>query len=76
VYVAPGWEWRVLKHYQTPEKEATNPYARAFCAVKGPGTFDGYDLGDTYLKDILGYGEHVPEDELVIHLADNKWREY
>ena len=23
-----GWEWRVLKKYQTPENEAKNPYAR------------------------------------------------
>lgn len=23
-----GWEWRVLKKYQSPECEANNPYAR------------------------------------------------
>lgn len=59
IYTALGWEWRVLKKYQSPEAEAKNPYARWFCAVKGPGTFDGYDMGDTYLSDIVKYGTKV-----------------
>jgi len=50
----PGWEWRVLKKYQSPENEATNPYARWLCAVKSPMTYDSYDMGDTYVKDIIG----------------------
>jgi hypothetical protein len=33
-----SWEWRVLKKYQTPEKEAKNEYARWFCAVYSPIT--------------------------------------
>lgn len=53
---AHGWEWRVLKKYQTPEKEATNPYARWMCAVKSPHTFGSYDMGDTYIRDILDLG--------------------
>lgn len=47
-------EWRVLKKYQTPEKEAENQYARWFCAVKSEATFGSYDMGDTYVSDILG----------------------
>jgi hypothetical protein len=78
VYVAPGWEWRVLKHNQGPEGEAKNPYASCFCAVKGSGTFDGYDMGDTYIKDFTSYGHLLSEDEKVAHLArpENHWREY
>lgn len=72
------WEWRVLKHYQTPEKEATNPYARTFCAVKGPGTFDGYDMGDTYIHDYSNYATCLDEAQMALHLLDpdNHWREY
>ena len=51
-----GWEWRVLKTYQKPEKEACNLYARWMCAVSSPMTYGGYDMGDTYIKDILDVG--------------------
>ncbi len=47
-----GWEWRVPKKYQTPEKEAQNPYVRWFCAVKSPFTHGDFDWGDTYVRDI------------------------
>jgi hypothetical protein len=49
----PNWEWRVLKKYQSPEKEKENPYARWFCAVKSPMTYGDWEYGDTYVKDIL-----------------------
>jgi hypothetical protein len=46
------WTWKVLKKYQTPEKELTNPYARWFCAVSSPFT-EGYDdYGDVYVAEI------------------------
>ena len=63
LYQKNGWEWRVLKHYQTPDNEAKNPYARVLCAVKSPFTFGGYDMGDTYISDIdkTGYFESEPE---------------
>lgn len=54
-----GWEWRVLKKYQTPEKEAENPYARWFCAVKSPFTYGSWEYGDTYIKDVVGYARMV-----------------
>jgi len=53
IWTSGDWEWRVLKKYQSPEKEKTNPYARWFCAVKSPFTYDGYDYGDVYVKDIV-----------------------
>jgi hypothetical protein len=31
-----SWTYFVLKKYQSPEKEAQNPYARWFCLVKTP----------------------------------------
>lgn len=57
VFVDPryeGWEWRVLKRYQSPEKEAFNVYARWLCAVKSPATDGDWEYGDTYVHDIPG----------------------
>lgn len=63
LYQSNNWEWRVLKHYQSEENEAKNPYARVLCAVKSPFTGNTYDLGDTYISDIdkSGYFESEPE---------------
>jgi len=47
-----GWEHRVLKTYQRPDKEQGNELARWMVAVKSPMTGDGYDIGDTYCQDI------------------------
>jgi hypothetical protein len=46
-----SWVWKILKHYQSPDKEAANPFARVFCHVTSPYCPDG-EMGDTYLKDI------------------------
>ena len=46
------WEWRILKKWQKPSKEKTNPYARWFCAVKSPNTFGSWEYGDTYAREI------------------------
>lgn len=56
VFTAPnGWEWRVLKAYQTPEKEKENwRWARWLCAVKSPFTYGSWEYGDTYITDIPG----------------------
>lgn len=48
------WEWRVLKAYQSPEKELGNQYARWLTAVRSPYTFGTFELGDTYIHDIPG----------------------
>ena len=50
-----GWEWRVLKKYQSPEKEALNPFARWMCYVTSPFCPQG-EMGDTYLSDICEAG--------------------
>ena len=55
VWRSGNWEWRVLKKYQTPEREKENPYARWFCGVKSPFTYGSFEMGDVYVKDIV-YG--------------------
>jgi hypothetical protein len=50
-----GWEWRVLKHYQSPENEKKNIYARVFCAVSSPLIYGDFEYGDVYCKDIPNY---------------------
>lgn len=64
-----GWEWRVLKKYQTPENEAKNPYARWFCAVKSP-MIPSYDMGDTYISDVGGLKVNFNPETI------DKWHEY
>lgn len=54
-----SWEWKVLKKYQNSKNEAKNPYARWFCAVKSPFTYDSYELGDVYVKEIKQYAMKV-----------------
>lgn len=54
-----GWTWKILKHYQTEEKEKTNPFARVFCAVTSPFTYGQSELGDVYLKEIKSQAVQV-----------------
>lgn len=63
------WEWRVLKKYQKPSLEAKNQYARWFCAVKTPMTFGSYNMGDTYVREIVNYARKQEFDKDVIE----KW---
>lgn len=60
-WYAGQWEWRVLKKYQSPEKEAANPYARWFCGVKSPYTYGEYELGDVYVADITRYARKADQ---------------
>lgn len=62
-----GWEWRVLKTYQRPDKEESNMYARWLCAVKSPYTYDSFEFGDTYVHDVLASALLVD--------ADKEWEE-
>lgn len=55
VFRAGDWEWRVLKRYGKSEK----PYARWFTAVSSPYTFGSFDLGDTYVADVVRHGQLV-----------------
>ena len=52
-----GFEWRVLKKYQMPHKEAENRFARWFCAVRSPMTFGSWEMGDVYARDVKTYGK-------------------
>ena len=45
-----AWTYFVLKKYQSPEKEAANPYARWFCMVQSPIMPKG-EYGDTRVWD-------------------------
>lgn len=58
VWEAGDWTWLVLKKYQTPTKEAQNPFARWFCKVVTPYAPEG-DLGDVYVRDIMRYAHRV-----------------
>ena len=59
---ANGYEGRVLKKYQSPAREAENPYARWFCAVKSNFTYGSFELGDVYVSEIKAHGEKVPTE--------------
>lgn len=65
IWQAGGWEWRVLKKYQTEEQEAKNPYARWLCAVTSPHTFGSHDLGDTYVKDVKENARRTYRDPIL-----------
>ena len=49
-----SWTWYVLKKYQSPEKEAQNPYARWFCDVVSPFVGEAGEMGDVYVREIKG----------------------
>lgn len=53
---AAGWTWKVLKVYASAKSDKKNKYARWMLAVRSPHTFGGYDMGDTYIKDVLSFG--------------------
>jgi hypothetical protein len=54
-----GWEWRILKCYQSEDGEAKNPYARWMCAVKSPMTHGSYDMGDVYVNEVKSNGRKI-----------------
>tara|TARA_R100001129_G_scaffold173240_2_gene144491 strand:+ start:167 stop:439 length:273 start_codon:yes stop_codon:yes gene_type:complete len=63
-----GWEWRVLKTYKHSDAERKDPYARWFVAATSPMMHDGgYELGDTYAREIMNNGRLI--------LADDTWLE-
>ena len=59
VWVNGDWTWKVLKKYQTPKREAQNPYARWLCAVSSPYTYGSYEMGDVYVKEITNHAERI-----------------
>ena len=63
-----AWEWRVLKTYQLPKNEDKNKYARWLVAAKSPHTFGSWEMGDTYIRELLG----IPGIQMI--QADAEWR--
>ena len=59
------WTWYVLKKYQTPEREAANPYARWHCMVTSPNTSARGDWGDVYVTDITSIAHKLAFNPLV-----------
>ena len=71
IYRADGWEWRVLKAYQSPAKELNNPYARWNCFVTSPMLPKG-EYGDTYVAEIVGQAVKVEIERCRVEvIADN-----
>ena len=54
-----GFEWRVLKKYQRPDKEAANQYARWLVAAKSPFTYGSWEYGDTYVTEIKSNARRI-----------------
>ena len=46
-------EVRLLKTYQTPANEQKNQYAKWFVAVRSDHTYGSFDMGDSYIRDLL-----------------------
>ncbi len=67
IYRAGDMVWHVLKTYQMPERERENRFARWFVAAKSPMTWGAFEMGDTYAREVTGYGRLVA--------ADAAWRE-
>ena len=53
------WTYFVLKKYQSPEKEATNPFARWYCMVQSPITPRG-EYGDAYVATVTNGTQLIP----------------
>ena len=64
---SPIMVWHILKTYQMPERERENRFARWFVAAKSPMTWGAFEMGDTYAREVTGYGRLVA--------ADAAWRE-
>ena len=64
IWASGGWTWKVLKKYQTPQRELENVYARWLCSVTSPYTQGTSDVGDVYVKDIVGVARCTYRDVL------------
>jgi len=58
-----SWTYFVLKKYQSPEKEAQNPFARWYCMTTSPITPKG-EYGDAYVSTVKT-GTHLIANPLV-----------
>lgn len=60
------WEWRVLKKWQADDNK---PYARWFCAVKSPFTYDNFEYGDVYVSEIKSHAIKLDDEAMRVVLA-------
>lgn len=66
IWEAPGWEWRVVKKYQTPSKEKANRFARWMVYTKSPFTYDSFEgPADSYVRDIRRGGRRTFVDRSI-----------
>tara|TARA_R100001198_G_C5151815_1_gene160930 strand:- start:341 stop:661 length:321 start_codon:yes stop_codon:yes gene_type:complete len=54
-----NFEHRVLKTYQSKDKESKNEYARWYVASRSPYTYGSWEYGDIYVKDVISYHELI-----------------
>ena len=66
-----SWTWYCLRTYQTPEKEALNPYARWYCNVVSPLTSERGETGDVYVAEIKAYARKLDDNPLVPTCQDD-----
>ncbi len=55
---AADWDWKVLKVNQ-PKKKPDERYSTWMVAAKSPNTFGGWEMGDTYCIEVIGFGKLV-----------------
>jgi hypothetical protein len=61
-----NFEHRVLKTYQTKDKESKNEYARWYVASRSPYTYGSWEYGDIYVKDVVSYHDLIA--------STNEWK--
>jgi hypothetical protein len=52
-------QYRVLKKYQSPDKEKQNEYARWFLATRSACTYGTFELGDGYCNEVKQFGTKI-----------------
>jgi hypothetical protein len=57
-----GFEWRVLKKYQSSIKERANRDARWFCAVRSPYTYGQWQYEDVLATDVTNNAQRTHKD--------------
>jgi len=63
-------EVRVLKAYQRPGLEGKNIYARWFVAVQSDFTYGSFDIGDSYINEVVRGLELTYADD---EFKENYW---
>ena len=54
-----SWTWYVLKKYQSPEREASDEFARWFTLVTSPMVGERGELGDTYVREVKSHAVRI-----------------